>query len=176
MGPEHGNGEQQVLVVGPDGQPVGMASMPHPDEEHGVGGMIERPDKVMRIGTMIKQLLEEVRAAPLDEASRVRLREIHENSIKELESGLAPELRDELHRLSLPFTEDVIPSDSELRIAQAQLVGWLEGLFHGIQTALFAQQMAARAQLEQMRRGLPPGTSPQPGAEGGLGRGTGQYL
>jgi hypothetical protein len=130
----------------------------------------------MRIGTMIKQLLEEVRAAPLDEASRARLREIHENSIKELEEGLAPELRDELNRLSLPFTEDVTPSESELRIAQAQLVGWLEGLFHGIQTALFAQQMAARAQLEQMRRGLPPGASPQQGPEGGLGRGTGQYL
>jgi Protein of unknown function (DUF2587) len=181
MGPEqgNGNGEQQVMVVGPDGQPLGMASLPQAGEDgedQGVGGMVEQPAKVMRIGTMIKQLLEEVRAAPLDEASRVRLREIHENSIKELEEGLAPELRDELHRLSLPFTEDTIPSDAELRIAQAQLVGWLEGLFHGIQTALFAQQMAARAQLEQMRRGLPPGATPQQGPEGGLGRGTGQYL
>jgi len=177
MGPDQGNGEQQVMVVGPDGQPVGMASVPQDDDEHGVGGMVEQPAKVMRIGTMIKQLLEEVRAAPLDEASRARLREIHENSIKELEEGLAPELRDELNRLSLPFTEDVTPSDSELRIAQAQLVGWLEGLFHGIQTALFAQQMAARAQLEQMRRGLPPGTGGgQQAPEGGLGRGTGQYL
>ena len=147
------------------------------DEEQGVGTMVEQPAKVMRIGTMIKQLLEEVRAAPLDEASRARLKEIHENSIKELEDGLAPELREELHRLTLPFTDDDTPSDAELRIAQAQLVGWLEGLFHGIQTALFAQQMAARAQLEQMRRGLPPGASPgQPGPEGGLGRGTGQYL
>ncbi len=104
------------------------------------------------------------------------MREIHENSIKELEEGLAPELRDELNRLSLPFSEDTIPSDSELRIAQAQLVGWLEGLFHGIQTALFAQQMAARAQLEQMRKGLPPGAGPQGAPEPGLGRGTGQYL
>ena len=112
----------------------------------------------MRIGTMIKQLLEEVRAAPLDEASRNRLREIHATSIRELEEGLAPELREELDRLTLPFNEDSVPSDAELRIAQAQLVGWLEGLFHGIQTALFAQQMAARAQLEQMRQGaLPPG-------------------
>ena len=109
---------------------------------------------------MIKQLLEEVRAAPLDDASRNRLREIHKTSISELEDGLAPELRDELERLSLPFTEDGVPSDAELRIAQAQLVGWLEGLFHGIQTALFAQQMAARQQLEQMRQGaLPPGIS-----------------
>ena len=141
--------------------------------------LVEQPAKVMRIGTMIKQLLEEVRAAPLDDASRNRLREIHATSIRELEDGLAPELRDELERLTLPFTEDATPSDAELRIAQAQLVGWLEGLFHGIQTALFAQQMAARAQLEQMRRGLPPGAMPQPGtpgAEGGLGRGTGQYL
>ena len=106
---------------------------------------------------MIKQLLEEVRAAPLDDASRARLREIHERSIKELETGLTPELRDELERLSLPFSEDTIPSDGELRIAQAQLVGWLEGVFHGLQAALVAQQMAARMQLEQMRRGLPPG-------------------
>jgi hypothetical protein len=179
MGPDQGeNGEQQVMVVGPDGRPVGMARVPQGedgDDEQGVGSMVEQPAKVMRIGTMIKQLLEEVRAAPLDEASRSRLKEIHENSIKELEEGLAPELRDELNRLSLPFTEDSIPSDAELRIAQAQLVGWLEGLFHGIQTALFAQQMAARAQLEQMRRGLPSGASGQPG-DGGLGRGTGQYL
>jgi hypothetical protein len=123
--------------------------------------MVEQPAKVMRIGTMIKQLLEEVRAAPLDDASRSRLREIYDNSIKELSSGLAPELREELARLSLPFTEDTTPSDAELRIAQAQLVGWLEGLFHGIQTALFAQQMAARAQLEEMRRrALPAGAAP----------------
>jgi hypothetical protein len=127
----------------------------------------------MRIGSMIKQLLEEVRAAPLDEASRVRLREIHESSIKELSSGLAPELREELERLSLPFTGDEVPSDAELRVAQAQLVGWLEGLFHGIQATLFAQQMAARAQLEEMRqRALPAGRNPgQPG-----GSGSGLYL
>jgi hypothetical protein len=175
--PADNNGEHQVLVVGPDGRPVGMASVPNDGEdgEQGVGSMVEQPAKVMRIGTMIKQLLEEVRAAPLDEASRARLKEIHENSIKELEDGLAPELREELDRLALPFTEDTVPSDAELRIAQAQLVGWLEGLFHGIQTALFAQQMAARSQLEQMRRGLPAGAAPQ-GGEGGIGRGTGQYL
>ncbi|HEY2204287.1 MAG TPA: bacterial proteasome activator family protein [Pseudonocardia sp.] len=143
----------------------------------GVSDMVEQPAKVMRIGTMIKQLLEEVRAAPLDDASRNRLREIHQNSIKELEQGLAPELRDELERLTLPFTEDTIPSDGELRIAQAQLVGWLEGLFHGIQTALFAQQMAARQQLESMRRGLPPGVGGQQLPDGmGGGSSTGQYL
>jgi hypothetical protein len=169
---------QQVMVIGPDGSPVGLARVPGKDSEDGeshgpgVSDMVEQPAKVMRIGTMIKQLLEEVRAAPLDEASRNRLREIHENSIKELEEGLAPDLRDELHRLSLPFTEDSTPSDAELRIAQAQLVGWLEGLFHGIQTALFAQQMAARQQLEQMRRGLPPGVGGG-GQSEGMG---GQYL
>jgi hypothetical protein len=135
--------------------------------------LVEQPAKVMRIGTMIKQLLEEVRAAPLDEASRNRLREIHAKSIRELEDGLAPELRDELDRLTLPFTEGTVPSDGELRIAQAQLVGWLEGLFHGIQTALFAQQMSARAQLEQMRQGaLPPGL----GKGQGGAHSTGQYL
>src|ERR1700722_8158026 len=134
---------------------------------------VEQPAKVMRIGTMMKQLLEEVRAAPLDDASRNRLRDIHQTSIRELEDGLAPELREELERFTLPFTEDTVPSDAELRIAQAQLVGWLEGLFHGIQTALFAQQMAARQQLEQMRQ-LPPGAA-VPGHRGG-GPGTGQYL
>ena len=167
-----------MVVMGPDGTPVGAASLPDGAAEQ-VGDMVEQPAKVMRIGTMIKQLLEEVRAAPLDEASRNRLREIHKRSIAELEDGLAPELREELERLSLPFTEGNTPSDAELRIAQAQLVGWLEGLFHGIQTALFAQQMAARVQLEQMRRGLPPGAGGAGGAEGVEGhglRGTGQYL
>ena len=127
------------------------------DGELSVTDLVEQPAKVMRIGSMIRQLLEEVKAAPLDEASRNRLKEIHRASIKELEAGLAPELVEELERLSLPFTEGT-PSDSELRIAQAQLVGWLEGLFHGIQTAIYAQQIAARAQLEQMRQ-LPPGAS-----------------
>jgi hypothetical protein len=148
------------------------------DEEDSDGksltDLVEQPAKVMRIGTMIKQLLEEVRAAPLDDASRNRLRDIHRTSIRELEDGLAPELREELERLTLPFTEDAVPSDAELRIAQAQLVGWLEGLFHGIQTALFAQQMAARQQLEQMRGqgALPPGMAGPAGQRGG----TGQYL
>ncbi|MBM7368237.1 bacterial proteasome activator family protein [Gordonia hydrophobica] len=141
------------------------------EQQHDVAGMVEQPAKVMRIGTMIKQLLEEVRAAPLDDASRNRLAEIHRTSISELADGLAPELREELDRLALPFSDDVTPSDAELRIAQAQLVGWLEGLFHGIQTALFAQQMAARNQLEQMRQGaLPPGVAPHDGHS------TGQYL
>ena len=156
----------RVVTLGPDGTPTEAAA---PDveevEESVLSEMVEQPAKVMRIGTMIKQLLEEVRAAPLDDASRSRLREIYDNSIKELSSGLAPELREELERLSLPFSEDSVPSDAELRIAQAQLVGWLEGLFHGIQTALFAQQMAARAQLEEMRRrALPagPGGPQQP--------------
>ena len=127
--------------------------------------LVSQPAKVMRIGSMIKQLLDEVRNAPLDEASRAQLREIHRRSIAELEAGLAPELIDELERLTLPFTEDSIPSDAELRIAQAQLVGWLEGLFHGIQTALFAQQMAAQAQFEQMRRSALPMGSDSAGAD-----------
>jgi hypothetical protein len=176
-GAQENDGPRHVLVVGPDGTPLGSA--PIPDSEGVVTGdnvtdLVEQPAKVMRVGTMIKQLLEEVRAAPLDEASRNRLREIHQRSILELEDGLAPELREELERLSLPFTEDSTPSDAELRIAQAQLVGWLEGLFHGIQTALFAQQMAARVQLEQMRRGaLPPGTGDIDGPHLRTG---GQYL
>ncbi|WP_234776774.1 proteasome activator protein Bpa, partial [Mycobacterium tuberculosis] len=150
-----------------------IAVQENDSDESSLTDLVEQPAKVMRIGTMIKQLLEEVRAAPLDEASRNRLRDIHATSIRELEDGLAPELREELDRLTLPFNEDAVPSDAELRIAQAQLVGWLEGLFHGIQTALFAQQMAARAQLQQMRQGaLPPGV----GKSGQHGHGTGQYL
>jgi len=181
-------------------QPVDLAPRDEHDDEDSITAQVEQPAKVMRIGTMIKQLLEEVRAAPLDEAGRARLREIHESSIRELEDGLAPELRDELERLTIPFGGST-PSEAELRIAQAQLVGWLEGLFHGIQTAMFAQQMAARAQLEELRRrALPGGGRPDAGAvivgPGGQmimpgpgvrmtpgpdddehgGRGTGQYL
>jgi Protein of unknown function (DUF2587) len=168
------NGSDDDIEVIGGVDPRLMAAAQDDPDDRSITDLVEQPAKVMRIGTMIKQLLEEVRAAPLDDASRNRLREIHATSIRELEEGLAPELREELDRLTLPFTDGSIPSDAELRIAQAQLVGWLEGLFHGIQTALFAQQMAARAQLEQMReqRGLPPGA----GRPGGHGSGTGQYL
>ena len=133
-----------------------------PDEEPRES--VESPGKVMRIGSMIKQLLEEVRQTELDEPSRERLREIYDTSIQELSSSLSPDLQGELARLALPFEPDTAPTGPELRIAKAQLVGWLEGLFHGIQATLFAQQMAARQQLEQMRGQLGPGMQPgQPG-------------
>jgi len=125
---------------------------------------VTEPAKVMRIGSMVKQLLEEVRAGTLDDASRERLGEIYERSIVELSEALSPDLQHELHNLALPFKDGEIPSDAELRVAKAQLVGWLEGLFHGIQATLFAQQIAARQQLEQMRQ-LPPGSMP-PGQDG----------
>ena len=160
----------RVYVVTPNSMAVEGPPSPEvedpAEDRKSVTDMVEQPAKVMRIGNMIRQLLDEVKAAPLDDASRQRLRSIHSASIEELKQGLAPELVDELERITLPFSEDATPTDAELRIAQAQLVGWLEGLFHGIQTALFAQQMAARAQLEQMRRALPMGqssTDPQPG-------------
>jgi hypothetical protein len=187
--PNQGDGEsgRTVLVVGPDGRPVGTVDLDRDpaEEAEDPSKLIEQPAKVMRIGTMIKQLLEEVRAAPLDEAGRQRLLEIHRRSIAELEDGLAPELREELDRLTLPFGAGITPSEAELRVAQAQLVGWLEGLFHGIQAALVAQQMAARAQLEQMRgrpaigpgpggmRMMPPGMTPPSDGQHGP---TGQYL
>jgi len=176
---------ERVVVVSQSGMAVEGTPGSSRDDSDGpsVTELVDQPAKVMRIGSMIKQLLEEVRGSELDEASRARLKEIHERSIKELEEGLAPELVDELERISLPFTENAVPSESELRVAQAQLVGWLEGLFHGIQTALFAQQMAARAQFEEIRRralpagmsmpGQPPGEG-QPGPPGA--HGTGQYL
>jgi hypothetical protein len=171
-------GRPQVVVVGPDGLAIGTTHDTEEAEnsERSVTEMVEQPAKVMRIGSMIRQLLEEVRAAPLDEKSRARLAGIHESSIKELEDGLAPELIEELERLSLPFADDSVPSEAELRIAQAQLVGWLEGLFHGIQTTLFAQQMAARAQLEQMRRALPAGLLPPGEQDQQPHRSSGPYL
>jgi len=186
-GPE-GEDQHRVVVVTQDG----MGVSPHPEDEEAPtnpADLVEQPAKVMRIGSMIKQLLEEVRNAPLDQAGRVRLAEIHRRSIEELKDGLAPELIEELERIALPFGDEA-PTDAELRIAQAQLVGWLEGLFHGIQTALFAQQMAAQAQLAEMRRALPPGHGPAhpggagvpgvPGVPQGPGhegdRPTGQYL
>jgi hypothetical protein len=144
-----GGGDDDVTTAGQ--QPTGEA-------ERGTES-VEQPAKVMRVGSMIKQLLEEVRQAPLDGPSRQRMKEIYESSVRELADGLSPDLVEELDRLALPFSSDE-PSDAEIRLAQAQLVGWLEGLFHGIQATLFAQQMAARAQLEEMRRrSLPAGAS-----------------
>lgn len=172
----------RIIVTSPSGLGIAEADG---DQKADPTAAVEEPAKVMRLGSMIKQLLEEVRSAPLDEAARDRLARIHEQSLKELESGLSEELVGELHRIALPFDHDRTPSDAELRIAKAQLVGWLEGLFHGIQTALVAQQMAAQSQLSQMRKALPPGVAPgqmPPGlvvnrpSEDSEHRGTGQYL
>ena len=192
--------EPRIVVITPDGMGVaqptreGRDAPRHDKDEEPTNpaDLVEQPAKVMRIGSMIKNLLEEVRNAPLDEAGRRRLAEVHKRSIDELKDGLAPELVAELDRIALPFS-DAAPSDAELRIAQAQLVGWLEGLFHGIQTALVAQQMAAQQQLAGMRLALPPGHpaaqdgSGMPGGPGmpgmahpdgaqGQGGPTGQYL
>lgn len=163
--------------------PHGMAVEEAPDaksegSEPSVTDQVEEPAKVMRIGNMIRSLLEEVRSAPLDEPSRERLRKTYSASIDELKSGLSEELAAELERIAAPFTGDETPSNDELRIAQAQLVGWLEGLFQGIQTALVAQQVAVRSQLEQMRKALPGGGAagqghPQGGHQPGAG---GMYL
>jgi hypothetical protein len=155
----------RVVIVGPDGGAIGGTRSGGQQAASDRDGRAAR--QVMQVGSMIPAA-GEVRAAPLDEKSRARLKQIHKSSIKELEDGLAPELIEELERLSLPFDDDSVPSEAELRVAQAQLVGWLEGLFHGIQTTLFAQQMAARAQLEQMRRALPPGVTPGPGMMPGM--------
>ncbi len=166
--PESTEGPQSgYVIVGPDGHAVPeQAAAGDGDDARGLTDLVEQPAKVMRIGSMIRQLLEEVKAAPLDEAGRARLAGVLHTSIDELKDGLAPELDDELSRLVQPFDSGT-PTESELRIAQAQLVGWLEGLFHGIQTAIYAQQMAARAQLEQMRRALPAGALQQMPGMGG---------
>jgi Protein of unknown function (DUF2587) len=189
-GPDDDRDAGRVVIITQDGMGVASPDSPGGDDGDDEGGgnpadLVEQPAKVMRIGAMIKNLLDEVRNAPLDEAGRARLAEIHRRSIEELKAGLAPELVQELDRIALPFSS-AAPSDAELRIAQAQLVGWLEGLFHGIQTALFAQQMAAQQQLQGMRRALPPGHPaagdprlPSPGPVPGQppnAAGTGQYL
>ncbi|QGF22923.1 bacterial proteasome activator family protein [Raineyella fluvialis] len=185
---EDANGEAQVLagrtddgrvyVVGPEQMAVTGPDGAEESQNGSVTDQVEQPAKVMRIATMIQRLLDEERTAPLDDASRQRLAELHASSVAELKDGLSPDLAAELERLSRPFTPAHTPSDDELRIAQAQLVGWLEGLFQGIQTALVAQQMAARAQLERGRRELPnqQGPAPQhpmPGQNPGQG---GMYL
>ena len=140
-----------------DGRP--FPSGPGVSEEQAATESVTEPAKVMRIGSMVRQLLEEVRNTELDEASRERLAEIYDRSIVEIATALSPDLAEELHMLALPFKEGEVPSEGELRIAKAQLVGWLEGLFHGIQATLFAQQLAARQQIEQMRQipGQPSG-------------------
>jgi hypothetical protein len=157
--------------------PDEISSPPVPSRDGELEEAVTSPAKVMRIGSMVKQLLEEVRGATLDEASRERLAEIYERSITELSEALSPDLREELRSLALPFDEDEVPSEAELRVAKAQLVGWLEGLFHGIQATLMAQQFAARQQLQEMRQ-LPGGqmvpVQPQPG-QGGPDR-PGTYL
>jgi hypothetical protein len=161
-------GAEQPEVLGPGDLPVPMPGPDGDDRE-----AVESPAKVMRIGSMVKQLLDEVRAAPLDERSRERLAEIYGTSVEALAGALSPDLQAELRELAPPFADGEVPSESELRVAQAQLVGWLEGLFHGIQATLFAQQLAARQQLEQMRGQLMPG---QPGPpEAGRDR-PGTYL
>jgi hypothetical protein len=143
-------GAPGIVVVGPTGdQQQQTESVPS-------------PAKVMRIGAMVRQLLEEARLAPLDEAGRARMREIYDISVRELAEALSADLAEELGRVARPFAEDEAPSEAELRVAQAQLVGWLEGLFHGIQATLFAQQMAARNQLDEMRRRALPGRAPRP--------------
>jgi hypothetical protein len=154
-----------VEVLPPqDGEPPVEESNEEPDRES-----VTQPSKLIRIATMVKSMLEEVRQASLDDAGRQRLRQIHERSLAELSEVLSEDLREELGEVMLPFDEGT-PSDSELRIAQAQLVGWLEGLFHGIQATMMTQQMMAQQQLEQMRRrALPPGQQSQ-------GPAMGQYL
>ncbi|MFM8793924.1 MAG: proteasome activator [Acidimicrobiales bacterium] len=158
--PEQGPLSAEVI----DGRPFPTGA------DDGSGGMptesVTEPAKVMRIGSMVRQLLEEVRSTQLDEASRERLAEIYERSIVEISHALSPDLAQELQMLALPFKDGEIPTDGELRIAKAQLVGWLEGLFHGIQATLFAQQLAARQQIEQMRQ-IPGQPGPGPGSSGG---------
>ena len=154
---EPGERPSSLVPPGTAGSPPRATGDEGADDDNVVES-VQQPAKVMRIGSMVKQLLDEVRAANLDEASRSRLREIYEQSVRELAGALSPDLAAELDRMTLPFDDTAIPSEAELRVAQAQLVGWLEGLFHGIQATLLAQQMAARAQLEEMRqRGLPRG-------------------
>jgi hypothetical protein len=162
-------------VTDPTSAPSDVEVLPSPADDSGQEEQAEgperetvsQPSKLIRIATMVKSMLEEVRQASLDDAGRQRLRQIHERSLAELSEVLSDDLQEELTEVMLPF-DDATPSDAELRIAQAQLVGWLEGLFHGIQATMMTQQMMAQQQLEQMRRGraLPPGSGGQPQGPG----------
>jgi proteasome activator-like protein len=167
-------GEERTVLRG---QPAARpGEIPIPTEMEAEQGSIEQPAKLLRIAVMVRELLEEVRRAPLDENAREHLRDIHEKVIAELKTGLSGALAEELERISMPLSTEGVPSESEIRIAQAQILGWLEGLFQGIQAAIATQQLAAQAQLMEMRRrGLPAGPSeedgsPPPGAP------PGQYL
>ena len=164
--------EPERQIVGPDGALVPTEGPAEPSGEERVR-VVTEPDKLVRITSMVRELLDETRQAAPDERGRIRLREIYERSLRELQEALPEDLSEELSTLAPPI--EGVPTESEIRVAQAQLVGWLEGLFHGIQAAVWAQQMAARAQLEQVRRrGLPGGPMPpQPDEEH---RKPGQYL
>ena len=135
------------------------------------GPTIEQPAKLIRIAAMIREMLEDVRQSKPDEAGRQRVRVIYDRAVAGLKEGVSKELQDELDTLTIPLDKN--SSESEIRLAQAQLVGWLEGLFQGIQAALWSQHMQARAEIEEMRRrrGLPPGP-----ADGMPQRDPGQYL
>lgn len=156
-------------VLSPDGVKARDAERTAGSEDEGEPSGVDSPAKIIRIGAMVKQLLEELRDTELDEPSRDQLRDIYRNSVTELKTAMSPELAEELDQLSFAFDEDDLPSGVELRMAKAQLVGWLEGLFHGMQAALMAQQMNMRQQLEGMRQQLPETT-------GAHGRGGPGYL
>jgi hypothetical protein len=144
--PDAGSGERGLTPEVLDAPAPDVATSDDDGQEQ-----VTRPTKLIRIASMVRSLLDEARRAPLDDVGRRRLREIHERSVRELEGILSPDLRAELEEVTLPFTSET-PTESELRIAQAQLVGWLEGLFHGIQATLFTQQAQAQQQFEEMRQ------------------------
>ena len=158
-----------------------MQAIPVPMEQQPASGdqeeSITQPAKLLRIASMVRELLEQTRQASLDEPGRKRLADVYSRAVGELSDVLSPDLREELGQLAPPM--ETVPTEAELRVAQAQLVGWLEGLFHGIQAAMFAQQAAAQAQFQELqRRGLmaqnPAPPTGQPEADGGDRRG--QYL
>lgn len=144
----------QAVPVDPSVVEGQVAAQGDPVATEASQGTITEPAKLLRIASMVRELLDETRQASPDEAGRKRLADIYQRSVDELSGVLSGDLREELGELAPPL--DGVPSESEIRIAQAQLVGWLEGLFHGIQAAMFTQQAAARQQFEELRRcGLP---------------------
>lgn len=168
-------GEERT-VLRPESAAARAGDIPVPTEMDAEQASIEQPAKLLRIAVMVRELLEEVRRAPLDEGAREHLRDIHAKVIVELKTGLSGALAEELERISLPLSAEGVPSEAEIRLAQAQLLGWLEGLFQGIQAAIATQQLAAQAQLMEMRRrGLPPGAAPEDG-QPPPGTPPGQYL
>jgi len=138
---------------------------------------ISDPAKLIRLGTMLQTLMAEVRNADTDVESRKLLARIHNETMEELATVLSSDLMDELSEFTNCCDDEGVPTEAEIRVAQAQLVGWLQGLLQGLQASMAAQQTAAAQQLQQLatRQSAPGPGGPTAGGSG-LPEQAGTYL